>query len=93
MWPFKKKSKLLEKTDNLKISRNFHTILKSHAGLKAHFDDLVKRFEKRTWTPEVCSLFKALAEELFLDHGLRTTFKIEVMGDVPKSFSVDIHMD
>ena len=92
MWPFNKKNKVSKQTD-LKVSKNFHTILKSHIGLQLHFDDLVKRFEKRTWTPEVCSLFKALAEELFQSYGLKTTFKIEVMGDVPKSFSVEIHED
>ncbi len=92
MWPFKKKNKVSKQTD-LQVSRNFHTILSSHAGLKAHFDDLVRRFEKRTWTPAVCSLFKALAEELFQVHGLKTTFHIEIMGDVPKSFSVEIHED
>lgn len=70
-WPFGKKSKSEPiETRNLVVAESFSDILSANANLKGQFEDLVKRFEKRIWTPEVCHMFKILVEDLFRHYGL-----------------------
>ena len=91
MWnPFKKKAALFQ-TDNLKISSRFESILSANAELKFHFEDLVNRFVERTWTPEVCSLFKLFAEDLFKSFGISATFHVNPCTKGMGSFTVEVH--
>lgn len=70
-WPFGKKSKAEPiETRNLVVAESFSDILSANNNLKVQFEDLVKRFEKRIWTPEVCHMFKILVEDLFRHYGL-----------------------
>ncbi len=41
------------------------TLLESNSSFKLNFEKLLLAFKERTWTPEVCALFKALCEDLF----------------------------
>lgn len=95
MWFFKKKNKdkFIQKTNNLKVSNAFEYILSSNNNLKYHFEDLMKRFEERMWTPEVCTLFKKLAEDLFLAYGIKTTFHVNSNTSGVGSFTVEVHSD
>lgn len=58
-------------------------LLKSNEVFKMNFEKLMLAFEKRIWTKDVCTLFKALCESLFRDHGIPVVCHIKenIVGD------------
>lgn len=93
-WPFKRKKKVEKiETENLKVSDNFADILSANQELERSFQDLINRFERRVWTPEVCYFFKVLAEDLFRHHGLNVEFSINSNSSGSGSFTVRVIND
>lgn len=45
--------------------KQLQELLNSNTTFKMNFEKLLLAFEERTWTKEVCALFKALCEDLF----------------------------
>lgn len=93
-WPFNKKKKVKKvEGENLKVSDNFAEILSANKDLESQFQDLINRFERRIWTPEVCFFFKTLAEDLFRHYGLHVEFQVNCSSSGTGSFSVRVIND
>lgn len=91
-WPFSSKNKKKDKlsTENLVVSDNFAEILSANSMLSSQFENLTKRFENRVWTPEVCHLFKILAEDLFRHYGLEIEIEPNCSSSGAGSFNVRV---
>ena len=70
-------------------------LLKTNKTFRMNFEKLLLAFQERTWTREVCALFKALCEDLFKAYNIRVKvhvydgrFEIEFL-DRPTQKSVD----
>lgn len=49
-------------------SKQLNDLLNSNDSFKMNFGKLLLAFEERTWTNDVCVLFKALCEDLFFSY-------------------------
>lgn len=62
-------------------NKRLNEILSTNQSFRQNFDKLLKAFEERIWTRDVCALFKALCEDLF------KAYNIDVIVNVKPNIS------